>query len=330
MKMIVCYSCVWGQDCTNVPFPRVMGNNAEFKDSHQFLVQILVLLMSVLFESWLPSDRLESQWKGTRSAGFDGQPNHFFTDMFLFEGWLHATLMCGRGKRKTLVMCIHLEVSINMPAAVQSISLWLKPGFPDTSASIVDLWSSALTPTNIPESDSHTLTDVQLCRHSAKYGHWYSQSLLKYFLLRGHFLVTLKKLFPRNTLIVINTVCWDRCHLTCSRKTNVQRWSAIDAFQAVVQMWTFKSHLIELSLFSPNFYIFLQTISRFHNDGRMLDVFQRLTAKEGKYFLPQDLELSNQELSYIVKKAEQWRGFNGERRKVNFQIATIVYCFSDV
>ncbi|CAK6951893.1 uncharacterized protein LOC128382338 [Scomber scombrus] len=57
-------------------------------------------------------------------------------------------------------------------------------------------------------------------------------------------------------------------------------------------------------------------ILRFHNDGRMLDVFQRLTAKEGTYFLPQDLELSNQELSYIVKKAEQWRGFNGERRKV--------------
>uniref|UniRef100_M3ZYQ9 Uncharacterized LOC102232759 n=1 Tax=Xiphophorus maculatus TaxID=8083 RepID=M3ZYQ9_XIPMA len=55
---------------------------------------------------------------------------------------------------------------------------------------------------------------------------------------------------------------------------------------------------------------------RFHNDGRMLDVYQRLTAKEGVYFLPEDLELSNQELSYIVKKAEQWRGFNGERRKV--------------
>lgn len=55
--------------------------------------------------------------------------------------------------------------------------------------------------------------------------------------------------------------------------------------------------------------------SRFHNDGRMLDVFQRLTAKEGTYFTPQDLEVSIEELSYIVKKAEQWRGFNGERRK---------------
>ncbi|KAK2886347.1 hypothetical protein Q8A73_020293 [Channa argus] len=54
---------------------------------------------------------------------------------------------------------------------------------------------------------------------------------------------------------------------------------------------------------------------RFHNDGHMLDVFQRLTATEGMYFVPEDQELSNQELSYIVKKAEQWRGFNGERRK---------------
>ncbi|XP_053716063.1 uncharacterized protein ofcc1 [Synchiropus splendidus] len=62
--------------------------------------------------------------------------------------------------------------------------------------------------------------------------------------------------------------------------------------------------------------IFFIYMLRFHNDGRMLDVFQRITAREGKYFLPQDLELSNRELSYIVKKAEQWRGYNGERRKV--------------
>uniref|UniRef100_A0A3Q3NAM3 Orofacial cleft 1 candidate 1 n=1 Tax=Mastacembelus armatus TaxID=205130 RepID=A0A3Q3NAM3_9TELE len=55
---------------------------------------------------------------------------------------------------------------------------------------------------------------------------------------------------------------------------------------------------------------------RFHNDGRMLDIFQRLSASDGMYFLPEDQELSNQELSYIVKKAEQWRGFSGERRKV--------------
>lgn len=49
----------------------------------------------------------------------------------------------------------------------------------------------------------------------------------------------------------------------------------------------------------------------------MLDVFQRLTAKEDDYFLPQDLEVSIEEMSYTVKKAEQWRGLDGERRKVS-------------
>ncbi|XP_048879811.1 uncharacterized protein ofcc1 [Brienomyrus brachyistius] len=55
---------------------------------------------------------------------------------------------------------------------------------------------------------------------------------------------------------------------------------------------------------------------RLHNDGRLMDVFHRLHSQEGSFFVPQDLEVTNQELSYIVKKAEQWRGFNGERRKV--------------
>uniref|UniRef100_A0A3Q1IUV5 Uncharacterized protein n=1 Tax=Anabas testudineus TaxID=64144 RepID=A0A3Q1IUV5_ANATE len=78
--------------------------------------------------------------------------------------------------------------------------------------------------------------------------------------------------------------------------------------------------IITIFLYAVLFLLSITVLSiyllRLHNDGRMLDVFQRLTAKEGMYFVPEDLELSNQELSYIVKKAEQWRGFNGERRKV--------------
>ncbi|XP_038142660.1 uncharacterized protein ofcc1 [Cyprinodon tularosa] len=78
--------------------------------------------------------------------------------------------------------------------------------------------------------------------------------------------------------------------------------------------------VITLFLYAVHFLLSITILTiyllRFHNDGRMLDIYQRLTAKEGAYFVPEDLELSNQELSYIVKKAEQWRGFNGERRKV--------------
>ncbi|XP_042164691.1 uncharacterized protein ofcc1 isoform X1 [Oncorhynchus tshawytscha] len=54
---------------------------------------------------------------------------------------------------------------------------------------------------------------------------------------------------------------------------------------------------------------------RLHNEGRMLDIFQRLSVTEGSFFVPRDLEVSNRELDYIIQKAEQWRGFNGERRK---------------
>ncbi|XP_067888787.1 uncharacterized protein ofcc1 [Heterodontus francisci] len=55
---------------------------------------------------------------------------------------------------------------------------------------------------------------------------------------------------------------------------------------------------------------------RLRNGGRLQDVFYRLHSAEERFLVPMDLELSNQELNYIMKKAEQWRGINGERRKV--------------
>ncbi|XP_061447709.1 uncharacterized protein LOC133367599 isoform X2 [Rhineura floridana] len=55
---------------------------------------------------------------------------------------------------------------------------------------------------------------------------------------------------------------------------------------------------------------------RMHSEGWLLDIFQRIQSDEATLFVPFDLEISSQELSYIVKKAEQWRGINGERRKV--------------
>lgn len=55
---------------------------------------------------------------------------------------------------------------------------------------------------------------------------------------------------------------------------------------------------------------------RLHNNGRMLDVFWRLHGEESHFFLPYDLEMSNQELSHMCRHAEQWRGEEGERRKV--------------
>ncbi|XP_066848550.1 uncharacterized protein [Anser cygnoides] len=53
---------------------------------------------------------------------------------------------------------------------------------------------------------------------------------------------------------------------------------------------------------------------RLHNEGWLLDLFQRIHGEEGAFFVPLDLEISSQELSYIMKRAEQWRGIKGERR----------------
>ncbi|XP_072021333.1 uncharacterized protein [Amphiura filiformis] len=62
--------------------------------------------------------------------------------------------------------------------------------------------------------------------------------------------------------------------------------------------------------------IFYMYFLRLHNNGRMLDIYHRLHAPEDDFFIPYDLEISNQELSHICKNSEQWRGEEGERRKV--------------
>lgn len=48
----------------------------------------------------------------------------------------------------------------------------------------------------------------------------------------------------------------------------------------------------------------------------MLDIYWRLHGEMEDMFIPYDLEVSLQELEYILQKAEQWRGEEGERRKV--------------
>lgn len=46
-----------------------------------------------------------------------------------------------------------------------------------------------------------------------------------------------------------------------------------------------------------------------------MDVYHRLHADEDDFFIAYDLEISNEELNFICKKGEQWRGEEGERRK---------------
>jgi len=54
---------------------------------------------------------------------------------------------------------------------------------------------------------------------------------------------------------------------------------------------------------------------KLHNNGRIQDVYHRLHAPEEELFTPHDMELSNEQLSFIINKCEMWRGNEGERRK---------------
>uniref|UniRef100_A0A673UDY2 Orofacial cleft 1 candidate gene 1 protein n=1 Tax=Suricata suricatta TaxID=37032 RepID=A0A673UDY2_SURSU len=74
--------------------------------------------------------------------------------------------------------------------------------------------------------------------------------------------------------------------------------------------------LVYILLFVMSSLVLYLYCLRLHNDSWILDVFQRIHSEEIKFFIPYDLEISNQELSIIVKRSKQWRGINGNRRKV--------------
>ena len=76
---------------------------------------------------------------------------------------------------------------------------------------------------------------------------------------------------------------------------------------------------------------------RVHKNGQLIDVYHRLWSYEEYFFVPRDMEVSNQELSYVCRKAEQWRGVEGQRRKVAVNdyvcevhiivMTVLMYCF---
>ncbi|XP_053323816.1 uncharacterized protein LOC128497678 [Spea bombifrons] len=78
----------------------------------------------------------------------------------------------------------------------------------------------------------------------------------------------------------------------------------------------FITMLVYIMIFIISFSVLYLYLLRLHKESWILDVFQRISCNEELFYVPCDLEISNQEMSQIVQKAEQWRGINGERRKV--------------
>eukprot|EP01059_Diplonema_ambulator_P022886 TRINITY_DN38232_c0_g1_i1.p1 TRINITY_DN38232_c0_g1~~TRINITY_DN38232_c0_g1_i1.p1 ORF type:complete len:1083 (+),score=361.75 TRINITY_DN38232_c0_g1_i1:27-3251(+) len=60
---------------------------------------------------------------------------------------------------------------------------------------------------------------------------------------------------------------------------------------------------------------------RVHLNGILQDCFWRINVvNERNFFIPLDLEVSKKELDHICRKAEMWRGMNGERRKTKVSL----------
>lgn len=53
-----------------------------------------------------------------------------------------------------------------------------------------------------------------------------------------------------------------------------------------------------------------------HMNGRMLDVWRRLNAREDDFFVPHDLEVSAAELQHACMRARRFNGAGGSRREV--------------
>lgn len=81
-------------------------------------------------------------------------------------------------------------------------------------------------------------------------------------------------------------------------------------------LFTVFLYMVLMSISAAMFYWYFL---RLHHSGRNIDLYIRLTSGEDSFFLPHDAEVSAEDLTDIVKKAEKWRGKKGQRRKVVVQ-----------
>lgn len=57
-----------------------------------------------------------------------------------------------------------------------------------------------------------------------------------------------------------------------------------------------------------------------HKDGKVLDLWRRISADDTEFFLPEDFEISLAELKMICSKAAAWTGGDGSKRKLSVSV----------
>eukprot|EP01067_Filipodium_phascolosomae_P005693 Filipodium_phascolosomae@DN3781_c0_g1_i1.p1 len=65
-------------------------------------------------------------------------------------------------------------------------------------------------------------------------------------------------------------------------------------------------------------FIYYNYLVELHMNGRLMDVYHRLTAEPHHLFIPYDMEISNRQVRWICNKARTWEGITGEARKLYY------------
>lgn len=165
-----CYSCVWGQDSTNIPSPRSDGEWCWVQSSLPASCIIPALLdvgfiweLITLWQATISMEGHKVCWFWWPAKAFVYRHGGSF-----FRAWLRAP-MCGKRKHfgdvsssggmNQYPFCCAKRFHVTQAGLSRHICK-------QRVSCICHLWSSALPLKRIPGSDSHTLTDKQPHRHS--------------------------------------------------------------------------------------------------------------------------------------------------------------------
>jgi hypothetical protein len=75
--------------------------------------------------------------------------------------------------------------------------------------------------------------------------------------------------------------------------------------------------VLAIILSSLGLFFMYHYIQHLHFNGRMLDLYHRLTGTGMNFYLPEDFEISLRVLSYIVDRAKEYKGIHGHTRQMS-------------
>ena len=78
--------------------------------------------------------------------------------------------------------------------------------------------------------------------------------------------------------------------------------------------------IIYVVMTAMSLYFYYEYLVHNHRGGRILDIWRRISASDTEFFIPNDYEISLEELKVICAKANRWIGADGSKRKLSVSV----------